>query len=237
MLAKAEAPLRNAGHWPEWILSLAYLVTSTAMHGQPEPALAWNEQARLKAEALHHLRGIAESRLARSLIYWSTGALREAQAAEESLSQASNVRSAHLGGNLFLSDWFASARAELALNAGRPEDAIVLAEEAVRIARDAGGPFGAGMAYRIWGQALASLVPPRWDDALLRFEESIKELEAGEVWLELSRTEVARGLVLRRQGHAGGASAARACFERAASRFEASGLTEEAEQARALAIA
>ena len=47
-----------------------------------------------------------------------------------------------IGGRWVLGDWIAAGRAELALNAGRPDEAIVRAEAAIEMASAIGGIFG-----------------------------------------------------------------------------------------------
>ena len=57
-------------------------------------------------------------------------------------------------------DWIAAGGAEIALNAGRLEEAVLRAQAAIEKARAIGGIFGEGMAQRTWGLALARLDPP-----------------------------------------------------------------------------
>ena len=87
------------------------------------------------------------------------------------------------------------------------------------------------LARRIWGQALVARVPPRWDEAEAHMAQSLRSLEEGQSRLEAARTHLAWGTVCRDRGDL---TAVRAHWERAAARWETSGLTHELERTRAL---
>ena len=136
-----------------------------------------------------------------------------------------------LGGQLVWNDWFAAASAEIALNAGRPAEAIALAQSALTSARSVGGIFAEGLARRVWGLALVAGDSPRWDEATEHLAAALQAFELGEAFLEMARTHVKWGLVCRDRGDI---AAAREHFEQAAGQFEASGLAQELEHVRRL---
>jgi predicted ATPase len=171
---------------------------------------------RLFAYVGHGYRGWAESRLGQH------------EAARESMAESIAVGQS-LGGQLIMADWLAAAHAEIALNAGRIEEALALAEEAVALGKSAGSLFSEGLAHRVWATALAARRPPLWEEAEAHMEASLQPLEAGEAYLEAARTHLAWGLLRRDRGDA---AAARDHFEKAAAQFEASGLVRELERTR-----
>jgi DNA-binding SARP family transcriptional activator len=136
-----------------------------------------------------------------------------------------------LGGRLQAVDQFAAWEAEIAFNANRVEDALILAEQAVGIARSLDSIGFQGWAQRVWGQALAALKPPRWDEAEAHLAESLQLFESGEVVVEAARTHVAWGLLCRDRHNL---AAAGEHLEKAVAQFEASGLMAEAQRTRAL---
>jgi DNA-binding SARP family transcriptional activator len=136
-----------------------------------------------------------------------------------------------LGGRLQAVDQFAAWEAEIALNANRVEEALTLAEQAVSIARSLDSIGFQGWAQRVWGQALAALKPPRWDEAESHLAESLRLLESGEAVVEAARTHVAWGLLCRDRHNL---TAAGEHLEEAAAQFEASSLMDEAQRTAAL---
>ena len=159
---------------------------------------------------------------------WAESRLGQHQAAIESMAQSQAIGQS-LGARLLLADWFAAARAEIALNAGHIEDALARAEEAVAIAQAAGGIFAEGLAQRVWGQSLAALYPVRWDEAEVHLGRSVSLLELGECHVEVARTHVAWGLLCRDRDDA---AAALDHLQQAAVQFEAAGLSAELERTR-----
>jgi tetratricopeptide (TPR) repeat protein len=132
---------------------------------------------------------------------------------------------------LIFADWFAAARSEIELNAGQTEQALRLAEAAVEEAQATGGIFSEGIAQRVWGQALATVNGSGDAQAEVHLEKSLKLLEEGEAVIEVARTHVALGQVLRARGNM---ETAREHFEKAAAQFQASGLAGELEQTKHL---
>jgi tetratricopeptide (TPR) repeat protein len=170
-------------------------------------------------------------------VYWGLGnrALAESrlgnhETAVETLSRQKELGQ-RLGGQIIGDDFYAASRAEIALNAGRVEEALALAEQAVGVAQSIDALLAEGLARRVCGRALAALTPPRWDEAEAQLAESVRVHELGAGYLEAAHTRVAWGIVCRDRGNL---SAARAHWEKAAAQFEASGLTAALDRTRAL---
>lgn len=173
---------------------------------------------RLQAYIAYGLRAWAQSRLGR-----------HADAAD-SMSQSQAIAQ-NLGGRLVLADWFAAARAELALNADHNEEALKLAEEAVNFAQTVGSVYSVGLARRSWGEALAALNPPCVDDAEAQMALSVQALESGAALLEAAHTHFAWGQLCLDWNDGTGA---REHFVRAAAQFDASDLRVLSARAQAL---
>lgn len=153
--------------------------------------------------------------------------------AETALAQLTRDKASQLGRvrQTFWQDILIAFEAEIRLNAGHVEQALLLAEQAVEIAQREGNLYSGGLAERVWGQALKRLVSPRYDDADKHFAASLQLFEEGNAVLEGARTHVEWGKHLRERG---ADEAAREHFERAAAQFEQSGLTRELQETRAL---
>lgn len=87
--------------------------------------------------------------------------------------------------------------------------------------------MSAGLAQRVWGQALMQLA--RWEEAEAHLAASVQTLLSGENLLEAARTQVAWGLLSRERGDQ---ASAQGHLEQAVAQFEASGLTRELEMVR-----
>jgi class 3 adenylate cyclase/tetratricopeptide (TPR) repeat protein len=160
---------------------------------------------------------------------WARGRLGHHEAARSDMEQ-SNAVGAGLG-RLILSDWFAVARADIALAAGRIDEALTLAEQAVNVANQIGSIFTEGFAHRVWAQALAAATPPRWDEAEAHLATSVRMLESGEAHLPAAHAHLLWGRLCRdRQDTA----AALDHLRRAADQFTTSQLDDELSQARKL---
>lgn len=127
-------------------------------------------------------------------------------------------------GSTALSDWFAAARAEMTLRTGNKAEALRLAEQAAAQAGAARGLYAGGLAQRVWGEALATFDPPRWDEAEAHLRESLRLLDEGSATLEAARTHAVWGKLCRARGEA---AAAQAHLNLAHRQFEASGITSE----------
>lgn len=134
-----------------------------------------------------------------------------------------------LGGQAYLSDWFAAAEVEMALNEGQVSAALTLAERAATAVQAAGGHLAEGWIHRTWAQAL--MAQQRWAEAEAHASQSLALFEAGPARLEAARTRIIWGRLCQDTGQA---ESARAHFEKAAAQFEASGLAREWEQAKQL---
>jgi hypothetical protein len=86
-------------------------------------------------------------------------------------------------------------------------------------------------ARQIWGQALAELEPPRWNEAEAQFAEAMRLFESGQARLWAAQACTAWGTVCRSRGDL---AAARGHWEKAAAQWKASGITWELEKVRAL---
>ena len=86
------------------------------------------------------------------------------------------------------------------------------------------GILSAGIAQRVWGQALARL--SHWEEAERHLATSVQILLSGEILLEAACTQVVWGLLCRDHGER---ASAQEHFLEAAAQFEASGLRRELE--------
>jgi tetratricopeptide (TPR) repeat protein len=160
---------------------------------------------------------------------WANGRLGHHAAARSDMEQ-SNTVGAGLG-RLILADWFAVGRADIALAAGRIEEALTLAEQAVGVAEQVGSVLTQGLAHRVWAQALTAATPPRWDEAEAHIATSLRALESGEARLPAAHAPLIWGRLCRdRQDTAAALDHA----QRAAHQFAASQLDDELSQAQRL---
>jgi tetratricopeptide (TPR) repeat protein len=188
-----------------------------------EEGLATVEAGQQNADQLiqylgYGLCGWAESRLGR-----------HAQAREAMQRAQAIARS--IGGHPVMSDMLAAGQAEISLNAGLPEEACSLAEQASSFAGSIGGVLAQGMAHRVWGQAVAGLTPPRWDEVAAHFDEAMRLFELADARLELVHTWVAQGQLLHDQARL---SEAQDVWAKAAAQFESFDLPGQAAQVKKL---
>ncbi len=153
--------------------------------------------------------------------------------AEKNFAQAHAIAQ-EIGGRLLFADWFAAARAEHALRCGQVEQASILAAEIVDQARGNSSLFAEGLAERVWGQALATIQPTRFEEAARHLRHSLAKFEEGDARLEAARTHVVWGKIC--SAHGDGAFA-REHFERALAQFETSRLDSEVAETRNLMAA
>jgi tetratricopeptide (TPR) repeat protein len=164
-----------------------------------------------------------------SFCAWAESRLGQHEAAMHSMDKANAFYQSCGGRGVHLGDWFAAIRAEVALNAGRYEEALDLARQAVSCAQSIEGLFAEGLAQRTWGQALTAVHPPRYDEAEAHMAASLLAFETGECWVEAARTRLAWGRICAdNRDHA----TALDHFCRAAAQFEAFGLGHELELTR-----
>ncbi len=159
---------------------------------------------------------------------WGLSMLGRHEAARERMADAQAVAEA-LGGRLFMADWVAAANAELALNAGRPLEAVERAQVAVEMAQAVEGVFGEGLAQRAWGIGLARSGAAAIDASEGHLGRSLELFEAGGSRVEVAHTEMAWGQVCRERADE---IAAADHFRRAAAGFEVAGLAVLADRAR-----
>jgi class 3 adenylate cyclase/tetratricopeptide (TPR) repeat protein len=158
---------------------------------------------------------------------WAESRLGKSEAAFQSMRRSQEI-AAGLG-RLLLADWFSVARADIALMAGQAADAIVLAEDAVKIAGRANSVFSAGLAHRVWAHALVAMSPPRFEEAERHLSTSIELLESGDARLQAAHTHVIWGRLCRDRGDR---DAAIYHFRLAEDQFENSGLRDELQVVR-----
>ncbi len=155
------------------------------------------------------------------------------EAAKASMARAKAIAQ-ELGGWLMLEEHYPRVNAEIALGRGCIQEALDLAEQAVASAQRAGNPSLEALALRAWGQALAHLEPPHWNEAEARFSESLHLMESLLAVPESARTHLVWGTACRDRGDL---TAAREHWEQAAALWEACGITWELERVRALIAA
>jgi len=133
---------------------------------------------------------------------WSAGRIGQMDIASEKMAKSQQVAQ-KLGGKVIMGDVSLAAQSEIALFKGDWQNAIDLAQKTLEVAQMTGALWSAGVAYRVWGQALVKLDPPGMEEAEKHFAESIGVLEAetGRNQLEAARTRVIWGIVSRDRGH------------------------------------
>lgn len=160
---------------------------------------------------------------------WALSLLGHHEDAEKRMAEA-QAEAAKIGGRLVAGDWIAAAYAELALNAGRPDEAIVRVGAAIEMARAIGGIFAEALAERVWGRALAAQGGPDGREEVERhLGISLGLFETGECKVEMAHTHLVWGLICRDRGDA---EAAMDHLETAADQFDAVGLATHAAEAR-----
>jgi tetratricopeptide (TPR) repeat protein len=223
----ALASAREMGSDPLACIILILLAAVHVYRGNPLQAM----------EAARESARVAEETGDRLYVYLARGwqACAECRAGQLEAAEASMADSQaiaeELGGRLHFEDYFLATRAEMALGAGRTQEAIDLARQAVATAQGTGGLAGEALARRVWGQALAKLTPPQWDEAEAQFAESVRLIESAPCPSEAARTHIAWGTACREWGDLG---AAREHWEQAAGLWEACGITWELEKVHAL---
>jgi len=160
---------------------------------------------------------------------WALSLLGQHENAEERMAAAIG-EAEKIGGRLVAADWISAANAELALNAGRPAEAIARVGPAIEKARAIGGIFGEGLAQRTWGMALAQLHPADPAEVDLHLATGLSLFQEGECKLEMAHTHHAWGVMLRDRGDGAGAVDH---LQQAADLFRAAGLAKHAEEAEA----
>ncbi|MDQ5852904.1 MAG: AAA family ATPase [Chloroflexota bacterium] len=186
------------------------------------------EESRASIEAAEHSGDRVYVHVGLGFRAWAESQLGQHEAARQSLLQSDAVGQS-LGGRIVLADVLAAIKADITFNAGRVEEALNLAEQAATVGHAVGGVFAEALAHRVWGQALAALTPPRWDEAEGHMASSVEIFEANENLLEAARTHASWGLVCRDRD---APDRAREHLLQAAARYEAAGLAAELERTR-----
>jgi tetratricopeptide (TPR) repeat protein len=167
---------------------------------------------------------------------WAESRLGNHAVARQALTRQEETAQ-RLGGQFVLPDHFAAFKAEVALNEGCFEEAISLAERAVKIAEPMEGVFALGFAQRIWAEALMALAPGGVEgpnssylaESEAHLTASLHAFESGDCLVEAARTHAAWGKLCQARGdHA----SAREHFGQAAEVFQASGLDAELQRMR-----
>ena len=161
---------------------------------------------------------------------WALGLLGESDEADQRTAE-SQAEAEKIGGRLVAADWIAAGGAEIALNAGRLDEAVLRSQAAIEKARAIGGIFGEGMAQRTWGVALTRLDPPQHEQADEHLAAALELFEGGGCVLEVAHTNLAWGAVRLERGDSAGAAER---LELAAAGFKAAGLTKQAKEASAM---
>jgi tetratricopeptide (TPR) repeat protein len=168
------------------------------------------------------------SALAYGQMAWAQGRLGLHEEAAENAARRREVARS-LGGRMVSSDWFAAMEAELALRAGRGEEAVALARQAADEARAIGGIFAEGLSERTLGQGLVA--QGAWEEAEPHWRASLRCFDTGQARLEAAHTRVAWAGLLAGRGER---EAARALLNQALAPFMESGLAAELMRAREL---
>lgn len=116
--------------------------------------------------------------LAHNACAWALARLEQFHAAEEHFRIARELTAA-MGGQLFFTDLFQAAYAELALLRGDTADAVARAQQALEIAQVVGSGHSQALALRVLAQA---------GGRAAQFEASTKAFSIGNALLEVART-------------------------------------------------
>src|SRR5262249_15537283 len=133
-------------------------------------------------------------------------------------------------GRTVIHDWLLAAEAEIALLAGRVDQARELARTALQYAESVDGIFARGLSRRALALVAARAREPDWDADM---EKALEAFAVGHAVFEGARTQILRGLILERQGD--GARAADFIHE-GAQVFAAVGRSQEERRLRDVGI-
>ena len=129
---------------------------------------------------------------------WAESWLGKTEESARHLSSANEI-DARVGSQPFHA-WNAALDAEIALNAGEIQTTLKLADHALFVSHQAGNDYCAGLAHRIWAQALSKLELPRWKEAELHLMESLSALERSGGAADAARTRRELARVCQAQG-------------------------------------
>ena len=87
---------------------------------------------------------------------WSAGRIGQMDIASKKMAKSQQVAQ-KLGGKVIMGDVALAAQSEIALFKGDWQNAIALSKKTLEVAQMTGAVWSAGVAYRVWGQALVKL--------------------------------------------------------------------------------
>ena len=152
--------------------------------GAPERAM---ELLRAAAEDAEKAGDRVYAYLAYGFGGWAASRMGDHEAAAQGMARSRAI-SEELGRRLVFADWFDAFAVEAAQQAGRGEEAMVLAAGAAEAFRASGSIFAEGLVQRAWGLALAAQSPSRVDQAAAHLGESLLLLALGEAHAETARS-------------------------------------------------
>jgi adenylate cyclase len=190
---------------------------------------AFRDHAREASEAGRRAGNSLMISIGQGFEAWALSLLGQHDEAEQRLVEA-YAEAEKIGGRLVAADWIAAASAGMALNAGRPEEAITRAQAAIEKAQAIGGIFGEGLAQRTWAEALVRLDKPDHAESDAHIARALELFELGACALEVAHTHRAWADLLRDRDDWSGAVEH---LQQAADRYKAAGLATLAKEARA----
>jgi len=158
------------------------------------------EAAKAAVEAALQSSDLIYQYVGYALWAWSAARNGQLDIAAEKMIKSHEVAQ-KLGGKAIMGDIAMAARSEIALLKGDWNDAVELAQKTLEVAQMTGAVWSAGVAYRVWGQALVNFDPPGWDEAEMHLAESLSVLETGENRLEAARTHLIYGKICHDRGN------------------------------------
>ena len=188
------------------------------------------QAAKAAVEAAKQSRDLIYQYVGYALWAWAAGRYGQLDIAAEKMTKSSDVAQ-QLGGKVIMGDVFTAAKAEIASLKKDWNAAIALAKQTLESAQKTGAVWSAGIAYRVWGQALVNLDPPGWDQAEQLFAESLSTLETGKNRLEAARTHLSWGRLCHARGNT---VTAHTHWEQAKHQFTDSNATRELQKVQDL---
>jgi hypothetical protein len=126
--------------------------------------------------------------IAWNLVAWALAHLGRPEEYDEVRGRA-RLLAKELGGKYLGSDWIAASDGEVALIAGKPEEALRIAQAVVETSKPAGLVLSWGIAERVWGVAVSRLGGTA-EDSDLHMKESQRVLDLGQLALDTMQTEI-----------------------------------------------
>jgi tetratricopeptide (TPR) repeat protein/tRNA A-37 threonylcarbamoyl transferase component Bud32 len=160
----------------------------------------WPKTLQVAEQLLEHAKKTSEALYvfgALDQIAWPQSHLGLHRQALENRTRAAEMRRA-IGGGI-IGDWFEAGEAEILLNAGRPEDALLQAQKVAASSEKADLPFSQAVAERAWACALARL-GRRMSEVELHFKTALAICQSTEQIKNSSQTELWWGRICRERG-------------------------------------